>query len=68
MRRLSRGQALILSHTRLLGPEATAEDLHESMNRHERRVIASEARSYARLKAKREALKRKRAARKMVEL
>jgi len=38
------------------------------MNRHERRVIASEARSYARLKAKREALKRKRAARKMVEL
>lgn len=68
MRRLSRGQALIMKHQQYLGPEATADDLHQSMNRHERRVIQAEARCYARAKAKREALKRKRQARKMVEL
>lgn len=68
MRRLSKGQALISRHMEYLGKDASAEDLHESMNRHERRVIASEARQYARAKAKRDALKKKRAARKLVEL
>lgn len=40
----------------------------DDCNRHERRVMMSEARCYARAKAKKEALKRKRAARKLVEL
>jgi len=68
MRRLTRGQAILMKHQEWLGRDASNEDLHLSMNRHERRVIQAEARCYARAKAKKEALKRKRQARKMVEL
>lgn len=48
--------------------DETGEFQYEECNRHERRVLMSEARCYVRAKTKREALKRKRAARRLVEL
>lgn len=63
---LTKGQLIMARHRRILGEEASPEDLHETMNRHEKRVIKSEARQYVRAKAKRDALKKKRDAQRVV--
>ena len=65
---LTKGQRIMQLHREDLGRDASAEDLHASMNRRERRIVESEARQYVRAKVKRDALKAKRAARKLVEL
>jgi hypothetical protein len=66
---MSKGQAIIARAQLASGDlETPAEDVMERLNRHERRVVQSEAKQHRRELEKRAARKKMRAERKRVEL